>query len=77
MTFDNPIRQYKGVTHLNAYCKVCGVLSTTLIHSRNSVLTRIHIKCLKHEDHLLNNITFEKPVSKWHSPNETKWGDDH
>jgi hypothetical protein len=68
---------YKGVTHLNAYCKVCGVLSTTLIHSRNQVLTRIHIKCLKHEDHLLNNISFEKPVLKWHSPNETKWGDDH
>ena len=77
MTYDNPTRQHKGVTHLNAYCKVCGVLSTTLIHSRNSMLTRIHIKCLKHEDHLLNNITFEKPVSKWHSPNETKWGDDH
>ena len=64
MTFESSTRPSKGVTHLNGYCKVCGVLSTTLIHSRNQVLTRIHIKCLKHEDHLLNNITFEKPVSK-------------
>jgi hypothetical protein len=58
MTFDNPPRQYKGVTHLNAYCKVCGVLSSTLIHSRNQLLTRIHIKCLKHADHKGNTITF-------------------
>ena len=49
---------YKGVTHLNAYCKVCGVLSTTLIHSRNQLLIRIHIKCLKHADHKGNTITF-------------------
>ena len=64
MTYDNPLRQYKGVTHLNAYCKVCGVLSTTLIHSRNSLLTRIHIKCLKHKDHPSNEITFQTEPSQ-------------
>ena len=53
------MRDHKGITKLQAHCKVCGELSPTTIHSDNGVLKLIHIKCEKHHDYLMNTIEFK------------------
>ena len=56
------MRQYKGVTHIKAHCKVCNRISETVIHTVNGVLDRVHIKCVEHTEYSINLVKFPEVV---------------
>lgn len=56
------MRQYKGITHTKAHCKVCNRISETRIYTVNGVLNRVHIDCIEHSNYLLNVVNFPEVV---------------
>jgi hypothetical protein len=52
------MRQYKGITHTKAHCKVCNRISETVVHTVNGVLDRVHIRCVEHTEYKINVVEF-------------------
>lgn len=55
------MRDSKGMTSMQAYCRVCGKLSASLILSENRTLKMVKIMCSEHGDSYLNQIKFDEP----------------